>query len=237
MTEALLDHGADVNAVCSSGTALRLAVGSGFSEVARLLLERGADAEIEQPDASVLQTPLLTALAYQELSSARVLLEAGADVNHGVRDNSPLRLAAYYLEDEEAVRLLLEFSPGPDVNIQDTVGDTVLNDASGDGHLPIVKRLVNYGADVELANATGITPLYRAINNRQIEVVEYLLSRKANVNIVLRQSGTALHLACRRADLEIVKLVAARRGIDVNRGCDEMAGTPLMSALWGIASP
>ncbi|KAL2127766.1 hypothetical protein VTI74DRAFT_10218 [Chaetomium olivicolor] len=127
MTEALLDHGADVNAVCSSGTALRLAVGSGFSEVARLLLERGADAKIEQPDASVLQTPLLTTLAYQELSSARVLLEAGADVNHGVRDNSPLRLAAYHLEDEEAVRLVLEFSPGPDVNMQDTVGDTVLN--------------------------------------------------------------------------------------------------------------
>ena len=78
MVEFLLIHGADVDAANQRGqTALHLAAGAGFSEVALLLLEHQASANSRDGAGN---TPLMLAPP-PDLSMAEVLVAHGADVN------------------------------------------------------------------------------------------------------------------------------------------------------------
>ena len=52
----------------------------------------------------------------------------------------------------------------------------------GEGHLKIVKVLVENGAELESLNRKNLTPLMLAMANRCTEIVEYLISKGSNVN-------------------------------------------------------
>lgn len=77
----LLDHGANVNAYSTSGTALHAASSQGRVEVMRLLIQRGAMLETRDMKGD---TPLLAASLSGQPSRSeaiRLLVESGADVN------------------------------------------------------------------------------------------------------------------------------------------------------------
>ena len=96
---ALLDGGAAVDAADTKGrTALGMAVGGGHVEVARLLLDRGADVN-RQTSAQFGITPLMTAAMRGDADMARLLIERGADVAARNRlGMSVVRLAASHPE-------------------------------------------------------------------------------------------------------------------------------------------
>jgi ankyrin repeat protein len=108
----LLEHGAEVNKVAKSGrTALMIAdLAPSSAERVRLLLTRGARVSTE--DQAGL-TPLMAATLGNDTDSVRLLIDAGAEVNHsgslgpnGPKGLTPLMLAAEN-GNIEAVRLLL----------------------------------------------------------------------------------------------------------------------------------
>jgi FOG: Ankyrin repeat len=65
---------------------------------------------------------------------------------------------------------------GADMTIASTAGRTPLYAASINGHLDVVKLLLDKGADLTVANNHGWTPLNTASSDSHLEVVKLLLT-------------------------------------------------------------
>jgi len=59
--------------------------------------------------------------------------------------------------------------------LRTTTGWTPLNWAADEGHVDVVRLLLEKGADVAVANSNGWTPLNLAASNGYIDVVRLLL--------------------------------------------------------------
>lgn len=79
-------------------------------------------------------------------------------------------------------------------------GDTALNFAALNGHVDIVKLLVENGAPV--SPATGWTPLHYAAFENRTGVINYLLTKEVNKDALAPNGYTALMLAARNGHLE-----------------------------------
>lgn len=195
----LLDHGAEVNKVAKSGrTALMIAAWNPLSaETVRLLLASGAS--ISAADQAGL-TPLMAAAIGNDTESVRLLINAGADVNHSgslgpnlPKGFTPLMLAAEN-GNIEAVRLLL--AKGANINTTSvrqvlpkvkngTVafgGFTSLLMAATYGSLELIRMLLDAGADVNAADVRGMTPVILALTTDRFQpaTVRLLLAHGAD---------------------------------------------------------
>jgi serine/threonine-protein phosphatase 6 regulatory ankyrin repeat subunit B len=134
------------------------------------------------------------------------------DINHPTfyGGHTPLHEAAYGegIEDGDRkskedyikiVNFLIE--KGAKVNAKDKDGSTPLYSAARQGHLDIVKILVENKAEVveEAGAGIGITPLYAAVLYGHPEIVEFLLEKGATIDFKKGLLGecaiTALHIA------------------------------------------
>lgn len=81
LTELLIQHGADVNFVNKKSdyyqSALSVAAQSSLN-ITRLLIESGADVNMPNADGS---TPLMSAIAFNQVDCMEILLNSGADIN------------------------------------------------------------------------------------------------------------------------------------------------------------
>lgn len=94
--------------------------------------------------------------------------------------------------------------------------------ACQEGHINIVRWLINNGADANLASKAGYTPLIYASANNRLSLVKWLLDvAKAKINVTSNDGLSALIAACVRRDTEAVvrKLIGA--GADLNLATDE----------------
>lgn len=163
-------------------TPLHYAAINGQLDVARWLIELGADVDAEssrQYNGHGFK-PLHEAAWKDRVLVARLLLDAGAEVNAPGNGFAPLHLA----DSVEMARLLL--SRGADVNVKlwhD--GRTPLHSAAIDGNLELVKLFIESGADVNAKcdQARGVnaapTPSYEAPTDsaawyKHADVLDYL---------------------------------------------------------------
>lgn len=149
------------------------------------------------------------AIAAAKMNDARTLgkmLAQGLSPNttddHG---NSILILAARE-GSFDAADMILRYSP--DINAPNMVGDTALNLAAYNGHLKIVKILLQSGAALQTDDWQALT--YAALNGHT-EIVEFLIKKGANVNAPSKNGTTALMAAARRGAFDIVKLLVAKK--------------------------
>ena len=107
----------------------------------------------------------------------------------------------------EQVRLVV--GQGADKNhVGGEFKETVTSVAAANGHLDVVRFLVEQGTDMEKSDKNGWTPLLTATCGDHIEVVRYLLEQGANRDKADSTYGqTSLHLAASYGHLEIVKLL------------------------------
>src|SRR6266478_9388165 len=217
----LLSRGAAPNAKESQQgqTALMRAVAEKRPEIARALIERGADIRARSKGGF---TALLFASQQGDLASARILLAAGADVNEATPKNGTALVVAAASGREEFAIFLLE--NGADPNAADAYGVTALHYAVPRGiagidsvsvvfrpssELPpanmpgLVKALLAHGANPNVQIAKDFPPYSRspyALQTSLVGVTPFLLAAAAaDVDLmrVLSGGGADPHIKSR----------------------------------------
>ena len=108
--------------------------------------------------------------------------------------------------DLATVRRLLS-SKGVDVNYKNGWGSPALIWASYNGHIDVVKTLLEHNAKVDIQRNDGYTALMGAGHNDHIEVVKALLERNANIDIQDDFGWTALMPASCNGHIDCVRLL------------------------------
>ena len=193
----------DVNAQCGRhGTPLHAASYRGHLDVARLLLDHGADVNTKNEHEN---TPLRSAYsAGPHVEVMRLLLDHGADVNvscfrHVLTDAS-------YNGRVDVVHLLLQHN----VNVNRTRHGfywTALHFASWFGRRKVVELLLEHGAEINALSKAHNTPLRVASENGQLEVVQILLEHGADVHIRGEFNQTPFQAATSKNHMEVAQLL------------------------------
>jgi ankyrin repeat protein len=231
----LLANGADPNATegFRGQTALMWAVDQKHVDVARILIEHGADIHARSDVWHQLEntagnanasgdfemahggsTPLLFAARTGALATARVLLDAGANVNDTTSAGTSALVVAAHSGHGALAAYLLERGADPNAA---AAGYTALHAAVLRGDLGLVKALLRHGADPNALVLHG-TP-----------------GRRLGADYSLRHQMTganAFWLAARFADIPIMRVLA-------ENGADPFAapkdGTTALKAAMGFA--
>ncbi len=240
----LLERGADVNAATSDGnTALHLAAQKGHTDIVKLLLEYGAD-----PLASNVRGKR----AYDLSSNEEIKEILFKHVSKGKDLNIEL-LEASKGGDLEYAKWLIKKKTNPNITLYD--GNTPLHLAAQQGHLNIVKLLLDNGADPLAFNVEGYRAHHLAATNEiknnlfgyiskekslnyeltnackdgDLEYAKWLIEKGANINTLDYQGFSPLHWAIGKGNFELVELLL-KHGADVNLKAADTT-TPLHIAV------
>ena len=199
---------------------LTRALFDGNIELARDLLERGADLTIQAHDQL---TPLEAASVSGHTDGIKILLEHGVDITvQNTFGWSPLHLASL-AGHVKIVRVLLEH--GADATIRSTDGSTSLHLASFGGHMGVIRILLQHGVDFTTQNDYGWTSLHMVSFGGYVEIARLLLECGADAEARNSSGQTPLHLAAVRGHIEVVSLLL-ERGVNVTAQDDD-GKTPL----------
>lgn len=214
------------------GSALNVACYHHRTDVVRMLLEKGADANLVSGNGDGFNTPLMTLFdgpGYDLVKLVKLLLEYGADPNarernSGTRETPPENgkkqadislavgatplIAAYMCGPEDLTQILLEKGALP--NMRHGLGNTALSYAcSGRSCYKFVDALLNYGADINLKNELGKTPFDIVCQSGEDEIIRLLLERNQMRN------ADALQITSFWGRLDAVNLLCSY-GVDPN---------------------
>ena len=208
-------------------TPLSIASRQGFSKVARVLLEHGADTETRDNET---YSPLERSSENGHVEVVRVLLEHHADVNSSDENFcvTALHLASAGGEVEIA-RLLL--ANGTDANIKQWDNQTPLHRAKNDG---VARVLLEFGADPTARDSNNRTPLHHALEGSHAAVARVLLENGVDANALDSRVQTPLHLASWDGYLDGVRLLL-QHGADIHARDDE-GQTPFQVASASASS-
>jgi ankyrin repeat protein len=208
----------------SHGFAITAAAYTGHEAVVRLLLDEGADVNVQ---GRYFGTALQAASLIGHEVIVRLLLDRGADVNvQGGLYGTALQ-AASLIGHEVIVRLLLD--RGADINIQGGEYGTALQAALVEGHEAVVRLLLDKGADINVQGGYFGTALQAASYRGHEVIVRLLLDRGADVNVQGGEYGTALQAASYEGYEAVVRLLLDK-GADINVQGGRY-GTALLAAL------
>lgn len=193
-----------------AGPLLRAAADDDAARVGDLIA-RGADIETRGEQG---RTPLIAATKNRAGAAARVLVDAGADVNakDAIQDSAYLYAGAEGIDDI----LDLTLRHGADLGSVNRFGGTALIPASERGHVDTVQRLIEAGVDVDHVNNLGWTALLEAVvygdgSDRYQQVVTALLDGGADPSIKDGNGRTALDNAETRGQTAIVAILDQHR--------------------------
>jgi ankyrin repeat protein len=194
LVEALLEHGAEVDAPVEHGTpgrrfsadfsirhqligttALWLAAKYGEPEAVRILAEYGADPFV---------------MSQRGTTTLQAAMGMPGSSLEGRRDrigNEPPDATAEERITLELAHIILDF--GVDINAADRRGDTALHDAVRKNFPSVVEFLAARGANLNMANARGQTPLELAETDQTIQGTNGLRGTRPEIALILRRLG------------------------------------------------
>ena len=231
VVQAIIDHGADVNATNNENqTALQMACIYKHEGAINVLLNTNADLNITDTYG---ETCLHTAVRQGcSIEVVQAIIDHGADVNATNKNNKTALMKGCYNKHEGAINVLLNASA--DLNITDgTYGDTCLHKAVRQGcSTEVVQAIIDHGADVNATNKNNKTALMKACYNKHEGAINVLLNASADLNIADMYGETCLHKAVRQGcSTEVVQAIIDH-GADVNATNKENE-TPLTMACIG----
>jgi ankyrin repeat protein len=167
-------------------SAVRVLSRIGRFDAVQFLLNAGANPE------DVKLTPLIEAVAFATLSDVTSVLDRGVDLEETEYWERTAWLIAIQVGDVAKAQLLLE--RGANRNVKGRCGKLPLSYAIEDGHIPMLKWLLELGIDIEQTDDFGQTVLRTAVEACDEECLEIILKAGANVHAESR-TGTALGYA------------------------------------------
>jgi ankyrin repeat protein len=232
IAKLLVAHGApldDAEAELGS-TPLHFAAACGSLDVARFLLESGANREAKDNNKS---TPLLRAIRNNQVAVAEYLLEQGASI---FVKSEPYQLSAIlhtatWTNSQHLVKLL--FDRGAELEDRDNEEITPLIRSAFNLNEAVFHLLLEKGANLESLDIYGRTALQRACLASLEKTVKLLLQAKPVINFKDEKNGmTALHYAAATTNTstEICQLLLDH-GAELD-GIDNFGSTPIFKALY-----
>lgn len=202
--EKLIKAGADVNEGTGDSkiTPLMVTVQNGNMEMMQLLMENGADPNLQTAEGI---TALIHAASSGEANVVKSLLDAGANPNLQTEAGGFALYNAVVLKDTEMAAMLL--AVGADVNLRNEGGFTALHAAAYGGSAEMVQLLINAKADLNLQTDSGLTALHSAVAKNHADVVSLLIHAGADVNIEENNGITPLEIAEQKGYDEVAKLL------------------------------
>lgn len=212
-------------------TALHFACQNGHAEVAKILLEKGADIEAN----SHMYTPLMLAVSEGHLDIAKLLLDNGAKPNVSlVTGKTPLMMASEK-GDVDMIALLLKrrahinARTPSDLDIPQN-NYTALHFAEENGHLKAIELLCQYGAVSDFTTRKLTNKFLLAIKTGNIEQMQALLDQGLDINAIsLEKTGqneNALMLAAQDLNIDLIQFLL-KNGADIHakdiHGCNALA--------------
>ena len=189
-------------------TALMYASENGHTEIAILLVERGADVNAQDWYDT---TALMTASRRGYTEIVRMLLDTGVHLE--IKDESGDTALTYATSNNhtETARILLD--NGANVKTLDGINQSVLFNVSS--NFPdLYQLLIDRGADVNVQDSEeGNTALIRELeyyqqgNHNQLQIIIMLLENGADPNIQNFENKTALMYANEKGDQQIIDLL------------------------------
>lgn len=231
----LLKHNSYIDTRDHNGqTPLHYSIRSGNTEVAKYLIDHGANLNVhdnyyQKTNTKYVyyKTPLHYAIESGNIEIAKYLIDRGANPNiQDAYSQTPL-YSAIYSGNTEIVKYLLDHNADPNSKSYYTFP---LLAAIKLGNSEIVKSLIEYGADLGIKNTSAQTLLHYAIELKHTEIAKYLIDRGIDVDTRDISSGKSpLHFAMHMKNMEVVKyLIEHNADIDIQ---DSYGLTPLHLAV------
>ncbi|GBG32490.1 Ankyrin repeat domain-containing protein 50 [Hondaea fermentalgiana] len=220
----LVDNGAalDLKTRKDQFTALMHACESGDFGIVKILVERGADFEIQNSNGG---TALILACRYEFPDIANYLIEQGADVtvcdNHKqtalfFAERNSLSKTISLLQRYGAVESSHHSHPSEDLHARPRPHQaTALLDACRNGRGDDARALIGSGFEIDTQDVRGWTALMLACSNGLPEIAELLIAKGADVNAQKQDGWTALMFACRHKQERVAQLLM-ECGADIN---------------------
>lgn len=206
--KTLLALGADIHATCEGKPeALPLAVQAGHIEVARCLLEHGANPYMNRWGGTVLHLHAERDDSPDNSSAdmLNLLLDHGIDINQpGPMGETALMLACARDNSAQYVERLLH--RGASVHLKDEYGRTALYHAAN--NISAMELLLEHGADLQTENQ-GLIALQQAVRHTNLDVVRLLLQHGVSIEHIDGEYDSALQIA-----------------IEVSQRCSKTDGAP-----------
>ena len=202
IVELLISRGATIKP--HSERFLDYAIAYDWVEIAKLLLENGADSS---------KAPRIL----DDNSEMSVLLKAhgvpSKDINAENQNWPSLVYACRGDNGEHPDEIQRLLALGADINIQNYKGKTGLHYAAKAGFLKVINLLIENGADLDALDNDGETPLFEAIRStiksgeKQRAALEALLVKGADPNVKNRKGQTPLQVATQMRRAEAGRIV------------------------------
>ncbi|XP_034052266.1 E3 ubiquitin-protein ligase MIB2 isoform X2 [Gymnodraco acuticeps] len=151
------------------------------------------------------------------------------------------KLLSQSTEQDNPSRLVIEAAHGSANKVRELVqkypdkvdiknqGKTALQVAAHQGHMEVVKALLQANSSIEVKDEDGDTALHYTAFGNQADITRLLLSKGANVNLLNNSMCTALHIAVNKGFTDVVR-VLTEHSADVNLQ-DSYGDTPLHDAI------
>ena len=194
VAQLLIEKGASIDASSISGTPLSQAIHARASDVAKVLIDAGADPRAEG-EGSMVVPPVHSAALGGDVALLTSLLDKGVDVNTATASGSTILHMGAVGGNAEVVRFLL--GRGAKVDVRDASGQTPLHAASEGGSVAALRLLVERGGDVGATADDGSTLLHAAAGGCRAgeDVLDFLLERGVPINAKKKDGRTALAIA------------------------------------------
>lgn len=212
-----------VEAGAAMGTAVHTAVREGHGAIADFLLETGASTSTRDANGD---TPLHVAAIAGKPAITRSLLFKGANKNaRGREGRTPLHHAAKHGRVTVTETLL---AAGADLNLRAGEDEiSPLETAAGEGHLDVLKAMIEHGADVDAPSSNGRTALIYAVSQNKVGAIDMLVAAGAKIEARDVVGRTALHHAAHRPRHFEAALCLVNLGADVNALTEKLGQAPL----------